>query len=265
MKENNQLIYGIRAIIEGLNAGKEIEKIYLKKGLQSELYKELTNLATRKNVPVSYVPEEKLYKLGDRNHQGAVAVVSEISYITIEKLLDQVAEKTTPALLLLLDGITDVRNFGAIARTAACVGADGIIIPKNGSAPVNADAVKTSAGALFSIPVCKVDHLKDAVYYLQSSGIKTIAATEKTNRNIYGIDLTEPLAIIMGAEDKGISESILKLKGLSSKIIFWLTKYFLTSLLINNISSIKSLSCSDRSKIVNFNRRLMAVTKAGFP
>lgn len=211
MQKNNQLIYGIRAILEGLNAGKEIEKIYLKKGLQSELYKELTNLAMRKSVPISYVPEEKLYKFGDRNHQGAVAVFSEISYITLEKLIEQVAEKTTPALLLLLDGVTDVRNFGAIARTAACVDVDGIIIPKNGSAPVNADAVKTSAGALYSIPVCKVDHLKDAVYYLQSSGIKTIAATEKTNQNIYSLNLTEPLAIIMGAEDKGISESILKL------------------------------------------------------
>lgn len=211
MKENNQVIYGIRAILEGLNAGKEIEKIYLKKGLQSELYKELSTLASRKGVPVSYVPEEKLYKLGDRNHQGAVAVVSEISYITLEKLLEQVAKKTTPALLLLLDGITDVRNFGAIARTAACVGADGIIIPKNGSAPVNADAVKTSAGALYSIPVCKVDHLKDAVYYLQSSDIKIIAATEKTSQKIYDLDLNVSVGIIMGAEDKGISDAILKL------------------------------------------------------
>jgi len=211
MQKETQTIYGIRAIMEGLNAGKEIEKIYLKKGLQSELYKELTNLANRKSVSVSYVPEEKLYKLGDRNHQGAVAVVSEISYITIEKLLEQVAEKATPALLLLLDGVTDVRNFGAIARTAACVGADGIIIPKNGSAPVNADAIKTSAGALYSIPVCKVDHLKDAVFYLQSSDIKIIAATEKTNQKIYDLNLTESLAIIMGAEDKGVSESILKL------------------------------------------------------
>lgn len=211
MQKETQTIYGIRAIMEGLNAGKEIEKIYLKKGLQSELYKELTNLANRKSVSVSYVPEEKLYKLGDRNHQGAVAVVSEISYITIEKLLEQVAEKTTPALLLLLDGVTDVRNFGAIARTAACVGADGIIIPKNGSAPVNADAIKTSAGALYSIPVCKVDHLKDAVFYLQSSDIKIIAATEKTNQKIYDLNLTESLAVIMGAEDKGVSESILKL------------------------------------------------------
>lgn len=211
MQKETQTIYGIRAIMEGLQAGKEIEKIYLKKGLQSELYKELTNLANRKSVSVSYVPEEKLYKLGDRNHQGAVAVVSEISYITIEKLLEQVAEKSTPALLLLLDGVTDVRNFGAIARTAACVGADGIIIPKNGSAPVNADAIKTSAGALYSIPVCKVDHLKDAVFYLQSSDIKIIAATEKTNQKIYDLNLTESLAIIMGAEDKGVSESILKL------------------------------------------------------
>ncbi len=211
MQKETQTIYGIRTIMEGLQAGKEIEKIYLKKGLQSELYKELTNLANRKSVSVSYVPEEKLYKLGDRNHQGAVAVVSEISYITIEKLLEQVAEKATPALLLLLDGVTDVRNFGAIARTAACVGADGIIIPKNGSAPVNADAIKTSAGALYSIPVCKVDHLKDALFYLQSSDIKIIAATEKTNQKIYDLNLTESLAIIMGAEDKGVSESILKL------------------------------------------------------
>ncbi len=211
MKENNQLIYGIRAIIEGLNSGKEIEKIYLKKGLQSELYKELTNLANRKSVPVSYVPEEKLYKLGDRNHQGAAAFVSEISYLTIEKLMEQVSENEKPALLLLLDGVTDVRNFGAIARTAACTGGDGIIIPKNGSAPVNADAIKTSAGALYSILVCKVDHLKDAVFYLQSSDIKIIAATEKTNQKIYDLNLTESLAIIMGAEDKGVSESILKL------------------------------------------------------
>lgn len=211
METEKQTIYGIRAILEGLNAGKEIEKIYLKKGLQSELYKELSTLASREGVPVSYVPEEKLYKLGDRNHQGAVAVISEISFINLEKLLEQVAKKTTPALLLLLDGITDVRNFGAIARTAVCVGADGIIVPKNGSAPVNADAIKTSAGALYSIPVCKVDHLKDAVYYLQSSDIKIIAATEKSSQKIYDLNLTESIGIIMGAEDKGISESILKL------------------------------------------------------
>ena len=209
MKEQS-LIFGIRAIIEAINSGKTIDKVFVQKGLQGDIAKELMQLVRRNNITFSYVPVEKLNKLTRKNHQGAVAYISPIDFYDLETLVVQVIESGKTPLFLILDQLSDVRNFGAIIRTAECTGVDGIIIQKKGGAPVNADTIKTSAGAVFKIPICKVDHIKDALFYLQGSGIQIIAATEKASDTIYSTDFTIPTAIIMGSEGKGISNSVLK-------------------------------------------------------
>ena len=203
-------IYGIRAVMEAINADEPIDKVFVQKGLRGELAKELESLMRKQGISFSYVPPEKLNRLSRNNHQGVVANISPITFHVLEELVEKiVADKAAP-LFLLLDQLSDVRNFGAIIRSASCTGVDGIIIQKRGSAPVTSDTIKTSAGAVFKVPIVKVDHLKDAVYYLQASGISVIAATEKTNKSLYEIPLTGPLAIVMGAEDTGISPSIIK-------------------------------------------------------
>jgi len=203
-------IYGIRAVIEAIQANEPIDKVYIQKGLKGNLSRELENLVRRSGIPASFVPLEKINKLTQNNHQGVVATISPISFLTMENMVDQVLSVKGDPIFLLLDGISDVRNFGAIIRTAECAGIDGIIIPKKGSAPITGDTVKTSAGAVFKIPIAKTDHIKDAVFYLKASGVKIVAATEKTNHLLYSVDLKGPVAIIMGAEDTGISPSILK-------------------------------------------------------
>ena len=217
MQKNTQ-IYGIRAIIEAVNAKEEIAKVFIQKGLKGDLIKELEGLLRRNEISVSYVPPEKLNRLTKSNHQGAVANISPISFFTIEDLVEQVQLKEEPAMFLLLDQLSDVRNFGAIIRTAECSGVDGIIIQKKGAAPVTADTVKTSAGAAFKVPIAKVDHLKDAVFYLQASGIEVVAATEKTNTSIYDVSFKKDIAIVMGSEDRGVSPSILKAADYSAKL-----------------------------------------------
>ncbi|WP_343485504.1 23S rRNA (guanosine(2251)-2'-O)-methyltransferase RlmB [Allomuricauda sp. d1] len=209
MSSTNQ-VYGLRAIIEALHAKKSIHKIYLQRGLQGDLYNELKQLAASEGIGVSTVPKEKLNRLTKGNHQGAIAQISPIAFKDFSEFMDELQQIDNP-FLLMLDGISDVRNFGAIIRTAECTGANGIIIPKNGAAPINDITVKTSAGAAFNVPIVKVDHLKDAIYFLQSMGIKTIAATEKTSTLIYKTDFSTPCAIIMGSEDKGVTPSILKI------------------------------------------------------
>lgn len=216
--EKEQQIFGIRAIIEAVQAGKEIDKVFVQKDLQGDLMKELLKVLKQNGVNFSYVPVEKLNRLGNRNHQGAVASISPISFADLDELIATLLEEDKKPLFIVLDGISDARNFGAIIRTAECTGVNGIIIPKQGSAPVNGDTVKTSAGAVFNIPICKVDHVKDAVFHLQSCGIKTVAATEKTNNNIYDIDFTEPVAIVMGSEDKGVNPSVLKVVDEKAKL-----------------------------------------------
>lgn len=208
-KENK--IYGLRAIIEALNSDQAINKIYLQRGPKGDLFKELEGVARKKGVSTSYVPVEKLNRLSKSNHQGAVAEVSPVQFQEFESLVEQIHSLKKPALFLLLDGISDVRNFGAIIRTAECSGVDAIVIPKSGAAPINEDTVKTSAGAAFKVPIAKVDHLKDAVFYLQAMNIKSVAASEKSNKSIYDIDFSGPIAIVMGAEDKGISPSLVKI------------------------------------------------------
>lgn len=217
--EKETTIFGIRAIIEAIKSSENIDKIFLQKGLRGELFTELEQLIHKERLNASYVPVEKLNRLTKMNHQGAVAQIAPIEFTSLEELVASAMEddKKVP-LFLLLDQLSDVRNFGAIIRTAECTGVSGIIIQKKGGAPVNGDTVKTSAGAIFKIPICKVDHIKDAVFYMQSSGIKVIAATEKTDQNVYDVSFTEPCAIIMGSEGKGINPSILKVVDEKAKL-----------------------------------------------
>ncbi len=216
--ENETTIFGIRAVIEAIKSGENIDKIFLQKGLQGDLFRELEQLLKKERLNSSYVPVEKLNKLTTKNHQGAVAQIAPITFYELEDMVSKAIESDKTPLFLLLDQISDVRNFGAIIRTAECTGVSGIIIQKKGGAPVNGDTIKTSAGAIFKMPICKVDHIKDAVYYLQASNIKVVAATEKTENNLYDIDFTEACAIIMGSEGKGINPSILKIADDTAKL-----------------------------------------------
>ena len=211
-------IFGIRAIIEAIKSGENIDKIFLQKGLRGELFIELEQLINKERLNASYVPVEKLNRLTKMNHQGAVAQIAPIEFHDLEELVMSTVESGKAPLFLLLDQLSDVRNFGAIIRTAECTGVSGIVIQKKGGAPVNGDTVKTSAGAIFKIPICKVDHIKDAVFHMQASGIKVIAATEKTEQNLYDVSFTEPCAIIMGSEGKGINPSILKVVDEKAKL-----------------------------------------------
>lgn len=219
MKEKETtIIFGIRSVIEAIHNNETIDKIYVQKGLSGQLIQELHQKTKSGEYNLSYVPVEKLNRLVKGNHQGVVAKISPVRFSTIEEIVEKALEKETAPLFLLLDQIDDVRNFGAIIRTAECCGVDGIIIPKKGGAPVTADTVKTSAGAIFNIPLIKVDHIKDAIYYMQASGIKVVAATEKTDSLVYSADLTQPLALVMGNEGKGISDSVLKLVDEKAKL-----------------------------------------------
>jgi len=216
---NTEYIFGIRAIIEAINSGKEIEKVYLQKDLKGNLMHELNSVIKANKIANSYVPIEKLNKLSKyQNHQGAVAKISAIIFQDLEELIEKELEKGTPPLFLLLDQISDVRNFGAIIRTAECSNVSGIIIPNHGNAPLNADAIKTSAGAAFNIPICKVEHIKDALFILKASGIQVVSITEKTNDTIYTVDFKKPTAMIMGSEHRGISPSILKNSDFKAKL-----------------------------------------------
>lgn len=219
MENNQTLIFGIRAIIEAINSGKNLEKVYLQKELKGELIKELNFLIRKKNISSSFVPIEKLNTLSKhQNHQGAVARISSIKFEELETIIENVLEQDGIPLFLLLDQISDVRNLGAIIRTAECTGVDAIVIPTHGSAPINADAIKTSAGAAFKLPICKVDHILDAVYQLQAVDVQIVAVTEKTNASLYDTDLTKPTALVLGSEHKGISNAILKISNSKGKI-----------------------------------------------
>lgn len=217
MKEDYQ-IFGIRAVVEAIHSGKTIDKIFIQKGLRGDLIHELETLIRKEGISASYVPVEKLNRLSKKNHQGVIANTSPIEFYDLDNLVLNTIESGKNPLFLLLDQLSDVRNFGAIIRTAECTGVNGIIIQKKGAAPVTGDTVKTSAGAVFNIPICKVDHIKDAIFHLQASGINIVAATEKTDELIYAIDFTQPTAIIMGSEDVGISPSILKLVNDKAKL-----------------------------------------------
>lgn len=210
MKEK-EMIFGTRAIIEAIEADKEIDKLLLRKDLQGDLSKELIVLAKNRGITVQRVPSERLDRYTRKNHQGAIAFLSAISYEHIEDIVPFLYEEGKVPFILLLDGITDVRNFGAIARTCEVAGVDAIVIPAKGSVTVNADAVKTSAGALLKIPVCKEPNLTDVIKYLKNSGIKVVAASERSSQLYTATDYTGPIAIVMGAEDTGVSTENLRL------------------------------------------------------
>jgi 23S rRNA (guanosine2251-2'-O)-methyltransferase len=217
MDEQN-LIFGMRAVIEAINAGKEIEKILLQKGLSNELYNQLRQALRGQTIPIQFVPPEKLKRITDKNHQGVVAYLTEITYYDTEELLSRVFEKGKIPLVLILDRITDVRNFGAVARSAECAGVDFIIIPARGAAQINGDAIKTSAGALHRLPVCREENLKNTIDFLKESGLQIVACHEKTEKLIYDADLKKPTAIIMGSEENGISGEYLKKSDVQVKI-----------------------------------------------
>lgn len=216
--KNETTIFGIRAIIEAVKSGETIDKVFIQKGLRGELFQELEHLLRTEGINTSHVPIEKLNRLTKGNHQGAVAQISPIEFHNIDDLVMSVIESGKTPLFLLLDQLSDVRNFGAIVRTAECTGVNGIIIQKKGGAPINGDTIKTSAGAIFKMPICKVDHIKDAVFHMQSSGIKVIAATEKADDFLYDVSFKEPCAIIMGSEGRGINPSVLKVVDAQAKL-----------------------------------------------
>ena len=219
MENTSSKIFGIRAVIEAIDSNATIQKVYLQKDLKGSLFSELNSMIKEHNISTSFVPIEKLNHLSkNSNHQGVVATISPIDFYDLEELINKTLKSGATPLFLLLDQLTDVRNFGAIIRTAECTGVNGIVIQNQGSAPLNADAIKTSAGAAFKVPICRVNHLKDAMFLLQASDIKLIAATEKTEDTVYDVDFTQPSAIIMGSEHRGVNPSILKMVDAKAKL-----------------------------------------------
>jgi 23S rRNA (guanosine2251-2'-O)-methyltransferase len=210
MKEK-EMIFGLRPVIEAIEAGKELDKILIKKDLGSDLAKELFTAMKGSQIPLTRVPVEKLNRLTMKNHQGVVAFLSSVTYQHIEDIIPTIYEEGRTPFIVVLDGITDVRNFGAIARTCECAGVDAIVVPVRGGAAINADAVKTSAGALHTIPVCRENNLPDIIRFLKASGISVFAASEKAVESYTQANFTVPTAIVMGAEDVGISPQILRL------------------------------------------------------
>lgn len=207
---DNNLIFGIRPVVEAIEAGREIEKLYIRKGAEGQLMTELRDLCLRHRVRVQEVPVEKLNRLVRGNHQGVVAQIAAIAYVQLDDILERVPDDETP-LVVVFDGVTDVRNFGAIARSAECAGAHGLIAPLKNSAPVNAEAIRASAGALTTIPVCRVGSIRNTIKTLQAEGFQVVAATEKSRNLLYDADLRRPTALVMGAEETGISKEVLKL------------------------------------------------------
>jgi 23S rRNA (guanosine2251-2'-O)-methyltransferase len=217
-RESNQLIFGIRAVIEAIKSGKEIESLYLQRGLGGGLITELKTLLHEYGITAQQVPIEKLDRLTPKNHQGAVAFISPIIYQKIENIIPEIFERGETPLVLVLDSITDVRNMGAIARTAECAGVHAIVIPAKGSAQINPDAVKTSAGALYKIPVCRHENFLQTIRFLQESGLQLVCCTEKTNDFIYKPDYTAPTAIVMGSEEDGVRNEIIRIADHLAKI-----------------------------------------------
>lgn len=217
-KEDKDIIFGVRAVIEAIRAEREINKILIQKGMQKELFMELKEALKGKDLNLQFVPAQKLDRLTQNNHQGVIAFVSPVEYFSIETLVDEKMLAGEKVNILVLDRITDVRNFGGIARTAECQGVDAILIPSKGSALVTSDAVKTSAGALNRIPVCKTDDLKNTLFYLQQSGIRLVACTEKSKNKLYEVNLRGSVAIILGSEEDGITNDLINMSDISAKV-----------------------------------------------
>lgn len=211
MIDKSQVVFGIRAVIEAIESGKQVDKVLMKKDLGGELARLLLSVTREYNVPVQRVPVERINKVTRKNHQGVIAFMAAVDYYHVDDIVPALYDEGINPLVVVLDGVTDVRNFGAIARTCECAGVNCIVIPERNSVSVNADAVKTSAGALNYLPVCRERNLVKAVQYLRDSGFKVMGASEKTDLNYTKADFTGPVAIVLGAEDTGISTDVLKL------------------------------------------------------
>jgi 23S rRNA (guanosine2251-2'-O)-methyltransferase len=218
MKAKSSIIFGIHPVNEAVRSGRPIDKVLLKHGFRNEMVPGLFPALKEQNIPYQYVPVEKLNRLTGKNHQGIIALTSEVEYTDLEKLIPLLFEQGKLPAVVVLDGITDVRNIGAISRSAECAGFHAMIIPAKGSAQINADAIKTSAGALNTLPVCRVNSLADTAKYLRESGFLLIAATEKAEDYIYAPDFTKPVALIMGSEDTGIDPRLMKMADMMVKI-----------------------------------------------
>lgn len=216
MEDN--IIYGTRAVIEAVNEDRELERLFIQRGINNPLVNELRALLKKKEIVYQLVPVEKLNRIGSRNHQGVVAFLSSVSYYQTEEILPGLFSSGKAPLLLMLDRVTDVRNFGAIARTCECFGVDALIIPTRGGAQINSDAIKTSAGALHKIKVCRENNLKTTLDYLANSGLQIVACTEKSDHYVHQVDLTLPTVIIMGSEENGISGEYLRKADVKVKI-----------------------------------------------
>ena len=210
MKKDN-FIYGIHPVLEALHADKEIEKVIVSGSLRGQYVGELRTLCEKGQIPLQYVPNEWFNKIPRVNHQGIIAYLSAVEYHPLEQILPMIYDRGEEPFLLILDRITDVRNFGSIARTAECAGVHAIIVPSRGHALINSDAVKTSAGALNTIPVCREENLKDTIMFLKNSGLRIVAATEKAEKDYTDVDMSGPVALIMGSEEDGVSPAYLKM------------------------------------------------------
>ncbi len=217
-RPRTDLLFGIRAVMEAVEAGKEIERVLVKRGLDGPLAQEMLTLLRRHEIPVQAVPIEKINAVSRKNHQGVLAFAAPITYSKLENLLPALYEEGKEPLLMLLCGVTDVRNVGAVARTVECVGADALIVPERGGAQLNADTVKTSAGALNHIAVCRCRDMKETIRFLKDSGLKIVAVTEHGSVSYVHADLTGPVALLMGAEDAGIPADYLPLCDAAVKI-----------------------------------------------
>jgi 23S rRNA (guanosine2251-2'-O)-methyltransferase len=212
MEENKmQYLFGMHPVLEAVKAGRKFDKVLLKQGLEGPQFRELLDLLIQNDINYQFVPIQRLDRAVRGSHQGVIAYISQIDYVSIEEIVNNALAKSANPILVILDGVSDVRNLGAIARTLECVGGCGVIVPAKGGAAINADAVKASAGALMRMDTCKVSNLRLAAYYLKQNGFKLISCTEKTDGLIYDVDMTGPVAIVMGSEGKGISQVMLEL------------------------------------------------------
>jgi len=216
--KGKNFLAGIHSCVEAMKEGRDLDRLFIKKGSRSEALSEMMSMARERGVPISYVPIEKLDRLTTVSHQGVVGIAALIEYSNIEALIPHLYESGKDPLILVLDRVTDVRNFGAICRTAECMGVHAVVIPEKESAQVNVDAMKTSAGALSRLPICRVTDLKRTILFLQNSGMKVVAATEKGSEVVHKAELTGPLVVVMGSEEDGVSEPLIRIAELLLKI-----------------------------------------------
>lgn len=210
MSDSKDMIYGTRAVLEALSSGRTLDRILIQKGLTGDNAQELLQTARSQGIPIQIVPAEKLSRLTRKNHQGVICFLTSATLASLPNLIARAYEEGRHPFFLILDRVTDVRNFGAIARTAECAGVDALVIAERGNAPLSADAMKTSSGALNHLPVCRERDLRDACRTLKESGIQIVACTEKGTGPIYGVDLTRPTALLLGSEEDGISSELLR-------------------------------------------------------